>query len=134
MNATETRYANLMKLTVADLKGIADRMATPYTSRIRKADLVNAIMMQIDMDQSEAIRMNEEMFSLEEDEFMFAGILWTGKIAKMLRFNDTAVKRYNPTAKRGKDGVVILTAKQKRRINKKARHFGKTIGFWEVSA
>lgn len=128
MNATETRYANLMKLTVADLKGIADRMATPYASRIRKADLVNAIMMQIDMDQSEAIQMDEEMFSVKKDEFMFAGILWTGKPAQMLRFHDTAVRRYNPTFKKGKDGMVILTAKQRKRIHKKDRVFSKRIG------
>jgi hypothetical protein len=126
---------NLNKLTVKELREVGKRMelVSPLY-KMKKDELVKLISGMIEEYHSEALRMDEEMFSLKEDEFMFAGVLWSGKIAKMLRFNDTAIKRYNPTAKRGKDGVVILTAKQKRRINKKARHFGKTIGFWEVSA
>lgn len=54
--------SHLSKMTVADLKNVANQMSVPFNSRVKKAELVEAISAQIEVDHTRAI---------EDDEFLF---------------------------------------------------------------
>ncbi|HEY6020767.1 MAG TPA: SAP domain-containing protein [Candidatus Paceibacterota bacterium] len=127
MNATETRYANLYKLTVKELIEIAKRMNLTY-SGVKKADLVNKITEHIDGWHVIALDMNRAMgpvYKVGEVEF-------TGKTATFLIEHDKRIKRFNPTMARDKKGYVRLTPKQRRRVHKKDKAFFKSLGLYEA--
>ena len=76
-------------------------------------------------DHSEALEMNETTFTLPGTD-----IVLTGKSAMVMRHHMASVKRFNPSVKRDKDGVVILSAKQRRRVQKNTHKYAKAIGFY----
>jgi hypothetical protein len=53
----------------------------------------------------------------------------TGDSARVMEYHIKNVKRFNPGMVRDRDGMVILTAKQRRRVQKKDRSFARKIGF-----
>lgn len=117
---------HLKSMTVADLKAIANRMSVPFNSRIKKADLVEAISSQIEKDHIRAIEDDAFLFptmTTDEKTYTVPGtnVVFRGEQATLLINHENRVKRYNPTMARRKDGKVILTAKQRRRIGKKIK-------------
>lgn len=83
-------------------------------------------------DHIEALEMNDNLY--ESPHYEYAGVKWTGPVAVMLRKHDEMLRRYNPTLRRDKEGQIILTAKQRRRIHKKDRRNSKRLGLWENAA
>lgn len=128
MNATETRYANLNKLTVPVLKEIASRMGVDIPSKTKKADIINAIMVHVEVAHNEAAKMNAVVtYTVEGTNVTFSGVS-----AQFMIEHERRVKRYNPLLKRDKGGSVILTAKQYRRVQKKDRKFAKKLGLFNA--
>lgn len=52
----------------------------------------------------------------------------------ILKNHEKAVRRFNPTMKRRKNGQVILTDKQRRRVQKHTYKLAKKLGLYEVAA
>lgn len=104
MNATETKYTNLMKNTVAELKSMAKSMDAPINSRMVKADIVNAIMVKVELDHVKAIE--DEAFRNETASPVktFSGMTVMDRLRAYRKDN----KRFGG-----------LTARQNRRILKK---------------
>lgn len=117
----------LSKLTVKDLEGILRQMGAKGFYGLRKAGLIDVIMVQIEIDHSEALRMDEEMISYTVPG---TDVTLTGIPALVMIRHEKNVRRYNPTMARDRDGKVILTAKQRRRIQKKDRKYGKQVGLY----
>ena len=120
----------LSKMTVKELIEVGKRMqlVSPL-SRMRKAELVKLISGMIEEYHSDALKMNESLttFTLPGTD-----IVLTGKSARVMRHHMASVKRFNPTLKRDKDGLVILSAKQRRRVQKNTRRYAKGIGFYAI--
>lgn len=53
----------------------------------------------------------------------------TGDSALVMERHNRNIKRYNPNMVRDRDGKVVLTAKQRRRIQKNLRKYSRKIGF-----
>lgn len=53
----------------------------------------------------------------------------TGDSARVMEYHIKSVKRFNPGMVRDKDGNVILTAKQRKRVQKKSHAYARKIGF-----
>lgn len=119
----------LNTLTVKQLREIGKRMDICILSSMRKAELVQVISDMIDFDHGTALEMNESLttFTLPGTD-----IVLTGKSAMVMRHHMASVKRFNPTLKRDKDGLVILSAKQRRRVQKNTRRYAKGIGFYAI--
>lgn len=132
MNGTQITYKRFNDMTVPQLKEIAERMAAPYPSRIRKADLISIIMVALEDAHAEALEDDE--YVVKDDEFLYAGVLWTGATAKVLKAHDRMVRRFNPEVTRDKNGMVKLTPKQRRRIHKNDRRNAKRFGLEKVNA
>ncbi len=62
-----------------------------------------------------------------EDTYEFDGAVYYGDIATMLRVHDKAVRRFNPTMRRDKAGMVVLTPRQRRRVHKHDRKASKSL-------
>lgn len=129
---------HLKSMTVADLKAIANQMSVPFNSRIKKVDLVEAISSQIEKDHIRAIEDDAFLFptmtTAEEtytitDENGVELVVLTGESAALMNSHMKRVKRYNPSLRRGGDGKVVLTPKQRRRIAKKDRQLVKSLGW-----
>lgn len=69
----------------------------------------------------------ETTYTLRDDNGMELAT-FTGEPALILERHGRAVKRFNPTMSRDRDGKVILTPKQRKRIHKKDRSFARKIG------
>jgi transcription termination factor Rho len=93
-----TTVDHLKSMTVAELKSIAERMSIPFNSRIKKADLIDAILVQVETDHIRAI---------EDDEFLFP---------QPKTFNALTVQQRMQNYKKQNK---YLTARQQRRIVKK---------------
>ena len=119
----------LNTLSVKTLREIAARMNVKGRSTMDKATLIGAIGTVINIDHDEALEMNESLttFTLPGTD-----IVLTGKSARVMRHHMASVKRFNPTLKRDKDGLVILSAKQRRRVQKNTRRYAKGIGFYAI--
>lgn len=122
-----------MKNTVASLREIAKRADAPINSRMVKADIVNAIMVKVELDHTRAIEDDKEMYSLREDEYMLPigngeSILLDGYAGKMMNYHMKGVRRFNPSERRDKNGAIVLTPRQRRRIHKNDRTYAKKIG------
>lgn len=76
----------------------------------------------IERDRVEALDMNAAM-TTDEKTYTVPGttVVYRGEQATLLINHENRVKRYNPTLARRKDGKVILTAKQRRRVGKKIK-------------
>lgn len=123
--------AYLSKMTVKNLREIADRMGIKFGSKALKSEIVSVLSVEIHNDYVEAFNMNEAMvtYTIEGTDIVLAG---RGALVMIHHMN--AVKRFNPTLRRDKKGFVILTAKQLKRVNKKNRSYAKSIGFFELAA
>lgn len=80
----------------------------------------------IEADHKEALEMNAE------ESITVAGVTFTGIKAVILKEHFRNVERYNPELTRDKNGMVRLTAKQRRRVQKKTRSLARKLGFLEV--
>lgn len=124
----------LNKMTVKELREIAARMECKIPSiplsKARKADLIMVIEAVLEYDHTVALDMNENL--VKDDEFLVAGILWTGPTARVLKAHDKMVRRFNPAMTRDKDGVVKLTPKQRRRIHKNDRRNMKRLDLFKA--
>lgn len=125
----------LAKMTVVELKSVADRMAVPYASRIKKADLIELIKDGIEFAH---LRANEDAAWMAEtdtptytlrDDNGTEIITVTGDSALIMIAHEKNVKRYNPGMVKDRNGKVILTAKQRKRITKKMHSYARKIGF-----
>jgi hypothetical protein len=137
-----TDMSYLTKMTVAELKTVADRMAVPYAARIKKADLVAAIVAGIETDHVRAIEDDNYLSTyvctvcgdtvkiLDQPEHMttkhtFKGMTSTNRMG--------VYKRQN--AAQGAKGIVgegKFTSRQNRRILKKFRKGLKSFPLSEV--
>jgi hypothetical protein len=111
----------LSKLTVKDLRELAKRLGFKGYSSLKKDLLVAEITMTIDMVHGEALEMNEAFKPEITYTIPDTDITLTGQSAVFLINHDRRVRRYNPSFRRAKNGTVVLTAKQRRRIAKKDR-------------
>lgn len=121
----------LKSKTVKELKSIAQDMGMPFTNRVLKADLISAIEENIEKAHAVALDMNA---AKSVETFEIDGMTFTGLNAKLMQNHMEMIRRYNPSLKRDKDGFIILTPAQRRRIHKKDRSFGKKIGFFKEAA
>lgn len=141
----------LKSKTVKELIEVCKRMGIAH-SGMRKAELVQHVAFHVDAehgealalvaktakrnqeldkvfqmdDHSAALEMNEDI--VRDDEFMHAGVLWTGPWATVLKAHDKMLRRFNPDLTRDKNGMVKLTPKQRRRIHKNDRRNSKRFG------
>jgi hypothetical protein len=118
--------AYLTKYTLVELREIAKRMDVAGRSTAKKGALVHLIAADILGWMDEALEMNETY----RDDYIVPGtdIVLNGKSGQVMRYHMENVKRFNPLLRRDKDGIVVLTAKQRRRVPKKIRAFAKKIG------
>lgn len=126
---TYSEYLNTM--TVRALQEIAKREGIKGLSAMRKSDLINILTETINGWHIVALDMNATMVQAKQT-YTVPGTTATfyGAEAELLINHENRVRRYNPTMARDKDGKVILTPKQRRRVGKKtktqyARMFGK---------
>lgn len=126
---TYAEYLN--KMTVKELREIAKRMDLKIPgvalSRATKDLLVSGIDALIEVDWNEAEDTASEMEEREET-FEYAGVVWTGPTAKLLKAHDEMLRRFNPSMRRDKNGQVVLTPAQRRRLHKKDRRNTKRLG------
>jgi regulator of protease activity HflC (stomatin/prohibitin superfamily) len=109
----------LSTMTVKTLREIASDMGIDdIPTSHRKAQVVNRIADEIGSAQSEALEMVET-----EQTYTVPGtdVVIRGKEADLMIRHEARVRRYNPTMKRRKDNKVILTPKQRRRVQKKMK-------------
>lgn len=57
-------------------------------------------------------------------------VIFDGATAELLIAHDKRVKRFNPNMRRDKAGMVCLTPKQRRRVQKNMRQHAKAVGFF----
>jgi hypothetical protein len=97
-------------------------------SGARKATLIDAIMVQVESDHSEALEMNAAL----EPTYTVPGTDMTlkGDLAKVMVYHMTNVHRFNPSESRDNDGRIRLTPKQVKRCAKKLRRFMKRENLW----
>lgn len=130
---TYAEYLNTM--TVKTLREIGKQMGLSFPAKALKGSIVNALTEDINSAHSEALEMNEAQKSSETVYVMDmtdgSQVEFTGLSAKVLIRHEVNVKRYNPSMSKGRDGKVKLTPRQNRRINKKLKHYAKSIGFFE---
>lgn len=93
----------------------------------------------IETAHEEALNMDAQMSvdqidSYESPHFEYAGVVWSGPTATLLRKHDEMLRRYNPSMRRDKKDQIVLTPKQRRRIHKKDRRNMKRLGLWENAA
>jgi hypothetical protein len=117
--------------TVSTLREIAKQDGTiPGYSKLRKQELITAIEYRMVVAHDEAIKEDAERnpeatYTVPGTDFVLTGI----PALVMIR-HEKNVRRYNPTMKRDRNGMVILSAKQKRRCAKKLRKYGKEVGMY----
>lgn len=116
----------LNKMTVKELIEVGRRMelVSPL-NRMRKAELVKLLSGMIEEYHTEALGMNK---SYKSPHFEYAGVMWTGPTAELLKAHDDMLRRFNPSMRRNKKGQIVLTPKQRRRIHKKDRRNMKRLG------
>lgn len=122
----------LSKTTVKELREIAKRMDLKIPgvalSRATKDLLVTGIDALVEVDWNAAEDEAPSHDTYKAPHFEYAGVVWTGPTATLLRKHDEMLRRYNPSLRRNKEGQIILTAKQRRRIHKKDRRNMKRLG------
>lgn len=133
----------LSKMTVKELREIAKRMGLKIPgvamSKATKDLLVSGIDALIEVDWNEAEDIAATMSvaqidSYESPHFEYAGVVWSGPTATLLRKHDEMLRRFNPAMRRDKKDQIVLTPKQRRRIHKKDRRNMKRLGLWENAA
>lgn len=84
-------------------------------------------------DHAEALKMNENHSESVYVMNMNNGsqVEFTGKSADILIRHQKNLKRYNPEMTKDRGGKVRITARQARRLNKKLKHYAKSIGYFE---
>jgi protein-tyrosine-phosphatase len=132
-------YADhLNKMTVKDLREIAKRAGVKIPgvalSRATKDLLVSGIDAMVAVDWNEAKDIDAAMASNEATHFEYAGVVWTGPSATLLRKHVEMLRRFNPSMRRDKRGKIVLTPKQRRRIHKNDRRNTKRLGLMENAA
>lgn len=117
---------HLRSLTVKDLRQlIFDMSNIKMPTSYRKPMLVEAAQELIDNAHAEALAMNAEK---NEPTYTIGGVTFTGKNAQFLIRHDAHLSRYNPTLRMNKKGIVALTPRQRRRLDKKNRAYAAKIG------
>lgn len=134
---TYAEYLN--KMTVKDLREIAKRMDLKIPgvalSRATKDLLVSGIDALVEVDWNEAEDIEAAMAvsridSYEAPHFEYAGVVWSGPTATLLQKHDEMLRRYNPSMRRDKNGQIVLTPKQRRRIHKNDHRNMKRLGLF----
>lgn len=126
----------LSKMTVKELKETAQRMNVPFHARILKADLVAAIKTQIELDHTRALEDEAFRNETEPDTYTIEiegrePVVITDRVSvTILKNHEKCVRRFNPTMKRDKNGMVILTPKQRRRVQKHTHKLAKKEGLY----
>lgn len=113
--------------SVKDLREIAVRMNIVGRSTMKKGELVHAITLSVLSWADEAFRNAEQEVTYNVPD---SDIVLTGMNARIMIEHMRNIRRFNPTLKRDKEGVVILTPKQQKRVHKKLRSFGRKVGLY----
>lgn len=150
--------ANLNKMTVKELREIGKRMdlKSPLY-KMKKDEIIKLLSAMIDEWHAEALLIDaqtpdetlvkaentikamapeyaEEIHKAEQIEtFTIPNtntVITDPACVAVLKAHFKAVKRFNPTLKRDKDGKVILTPKQRRRVHKTDRRIAKRLGLY----
>lgn len=113
----------LSKMTVKELREVAERMGVYLQSKVKKDTIIFLIESRIENLHTEALEMNTTTFIIPGTDMEITD----PASIKVLEGHFKAVRRFNPTLKKDKSGMVILTPKQRRRVQKHDRKMAKKV-------
>lgn len=118
--------------TVKVLREIGDTMGLSFPVKARKADIVAKLVEVINgwhviaLDMEKANQANTE--KSEPTYVILGGVTLTGAAALFMIRHEKHLNRYNPTLRMNRKGIVALTPRQRRRLDKKNRAYAAKIG------